>query len=55
MSFPIAEIPRIWNNTIISNNFDENLRRKSFSKIVKNFLLNSLEFVCNKVNCQECL
>ena len=55
MSFPIAEIPRIWNNTIISNNFDENVRRKSFSKIVKNFLLNSLEFVCNKVNCQECL
>ena len=55
MSFPIAEFPRIWNDTVISNNIDENVRRKSFSKIVKNFLLNTLEFVCNRVNCQECL
>ena len=54
MSFPIAQIPRLWNDTIIANNIDENLRRKIFQKSVKKLLLDNLTFVCQKNYCQEC-
>ena len=54
MSFPMAQIPRLGNDTIIANNIDENLRRKIFQKNVKKFLLDNLNFVCQKHYCQEC-
>ena len=54
MSFPIAEIPRLWNNIVITNNLNENVRRNFFSKTIKKFLLDNLHFVCQKDNCQEC-
>ena len=53
-SFPMAEIPRVWNDTVIANNIDENVRRKIFSKNIKKFLLENLNFVCQKNDCQEC-
>ena len=67
--FPYSDLPRLWNEVIIPNtnpnpqNNDNNreiyafssiMSRKQFCLKLKDFLLEKLNFVCNRDNCSEC-
>lgn len=67
--FPYSDLPRLWNEIIIPNtnpnpqNDDNNeedyafssiMSRKQFCHKLKDFLLEKLNFVCNRENCFEC-
>ena len=54
MKFPIAEIPKLWNEIVIDKELDDNVSRKLFSDEIKAFFLDNLELVCSRANCPEC-
>ena len=54
MKFPIADIPRLWNENVIDKEIDDNVTRKTFSCMMKTYFLDSLELVCSRRNCSEC-
>ncbi len=66
---PCSDLPRFWSEVIIPDtnpnpqNDDNNgevyafssiLSRKQFCQRLKDFLLEKLNFVCNRENCHEC-
>ena len=67
-NFPISNFPRLWNDIVIPNTnpnddienenndftFENDMTKKQFSLKLKEYLLEQLEFVCNKENCSEC-
>ena len=64
--FPLSNLPRLWNEIIIPNTgqndnnieqnftFRDDMSRKQFSSQLKTLLLDNLELVCNRDNCNEC-
>lgn len=64
--FPISSFPRLWNEIIIPNTyqnrddieqdftFTNTMSRKLFGSQLKALLLDNLELTCNRENCQEC-
>ena len=64
--FPISNFPRLWNEIIIPNTeqndinveqnftFRDNMSKKQFSLQLKTLLLDNLELVCTRDNCNEC-
>ena len=67
-NFPISNFPRLWNDIVIPNTnpnddienenndftFENDMTKKQFSLKLKEYLLEQLEFVCNRENCSEC-
>ena len=64
--FPISNFPRLWNEIIIPNTeqndinieqnftFRDNMSKKQFSSQLKTLLLDNLELICTRDNCNEC-
>ncbi len=69
--FPYSDLPKLWNEIIIPNTnpnpendnnnvevmytFSTVMSRKQFCMKLKDFLLEKLNFICNRENCSECI